>query len=799
MTALEGIVLDVDYVSIENRSVIRLTFKHKKGVLELLDKKFKPYFYLLPHSNSTSAEEIAALELYADSGERMVISAEEKSLSLRGKKVKVLVVYADNAKDVPKLKERLSEFGDCYEYDIPFWKRYIIDRGFSPVSGVKIEVSDGDGKSIDKIESKSVEGIGLSHICFDIETYNPNNISNPEKDPVLMLSYSNDNARCVLATKNINKDFITKVKNEKELVEKFTEFVRKEDFDVIVGYNSSNFDIPYLLKRSSRVRADFGIDRYGEGARVQHHGLIDATKIPGRINVDVYNVARFVSIVGTAEYLIKVNRLTLGEVYKSITGSAKKGIEKGAIYKIWDAGGEELDELAEYSLADSLALNELYNFFIPLEIALAKFCGTTLGEATVSTTGQLVEYLLMRYARINKEIVPNKPSGADVDLRLANPFEGAYVKTPSAGIYEKLAILDFRSLYPSIIIAYNIDPSTIADKDEEGYDSPSGVRFRKAPLGIMPTVLKLLLSEREGVKKKYKKNPDDKALGANSQALKILANSFYGYLGYARSRWYSRECASSVTALAREYIKKTIESAEHSGFDVLYADTDSLVMIMKEKTEDEVMAFVKQVNSTLPLSMELELEDFYVRGVFVGKRGGGAGAKKKYALLSKSGRIKIRGFELVRRDWSNAARETQRKVLEMILREGDKEKAISIVREKIMELKEGKTDLKELVIHTQLRKSIDSYDATSPELAAARKAVKLGKERSEVEGVTIGYVITKHGNSISEKAQLEEYAKDYDADYYIYHQVLPATLKILKELGTSEDELTGSGTQKKLL
>ena len=799
MTALEGIVLDVDYVSVENRSVIRLTFKHEKGVLELFDRKFRPYFYLLPRDDATSTKEIEALGLYADSGEKIRISAEQKRLFLKGREVEALVVYAENAKDVPKLKERLSEFGDCYEYDIPFWKRYVIDRGLFPLSGVKVEISEDDKKNIEKIESTTVNGIGLSHLCFDIETYNPKLTPNPDKDPVIMLGYSNDSARNVLTTKSIGKEFITEVKNEKELIENFTEFVRKEDFDVIVGYNSSNFDIPYLLKRSSKVRADFRIDRYGEGVRVQHHGLIDATKIPGRINVDVYNVARFVSIVGTAEYLIKVNRLTLGEVYKSITGRTKKGIEKKAIYKIWDEGGAELDELAEYSLADSLALNELYNFFIPLEVALAKLCGTTLSEATVSTAGQLVEYLLMRYAKINKQIMPNKPSGAETDLRMANPFEGAYVKTPSAGIYDKLAILDFRSLYPSIIIAYNIDPSTIAEKDEEAHESPNGIRFRKVPLGIMPTVLKLLLSEREGVKKEYKKNPDDKALGAKSQALKILANSLYGYLGYARARWYSRECASSVTALAREYIKKTIENAERADFDVLYADTDSLVMLMKEKTEADVMAFVKQVNGTLPQSMELELDDFYVRGVFVGKKGGAAGAKKKYALLSKSGRIKIRGFELVRRDWSNAARETQRKVLETILKEGDKEKAIAIVRDKIMELKEGKTDIKELVIHTQLRKGIDSYDATSPELAAAQKAVKLGKERSEVEGITIGYVITKHGSSISEKAQLEEYAKDYDADYYIYHQILPATLKILKELGTSEDELTGSGMQRRLL
>ena len=373
------------------------------------------------------------------------------------------------------------------------------------------------------------------------------------------------------------------------------------------------------------------------------------------------------------------------------------------------------------------------------------------------------------------------------------------MKTPVAGIYDKMAVLDFRGLYPSIIIAHNIDPSTIFKGTGEYYESPTGIKFAKEPVGIIPKVLKLLISERESVKKAYKKEPDNKSLAARSQALKILANSFYGYLGYARSRWYSRECGSSVTAYARDYIKSTIESAEKAGFEVLYGDTDSIFLLMKDKPKEEVMAFVKQLNSSLPSSMELEFEDFYTRGVFVGKKGSTeAGAKKKYALLSESGRIKIRGFEFVRRDWSPIARDTQKRVLDSILKEGSKENAIAIVKDTIQRLRSETVPLKELVIYTQLRKGISSYDAKSPELAAAVHAIKQGKEREEVEGSMIGYIITKHGSSISEKSQLEEYAKDYDVDYYVNHQVIPATLKILKELGIGEEELTGNGTQKRL-
>jgi DNA polymerase I len=192
--------------------------------------------------------------------------------------------------------------------------------------------------------------------------------------------------------------------------------------------------------------------------------------------------------------------------------------------------------------------------------------------------------------------------------------------------------------------------------------------------------------------------------------------------------------------------------------------------------------------------MELELEGFYSRGVFVSKKAEEKGAKKKYALLGDDGRVKIRGFELVRRDWSGVAKDTQRRVLEAILREGSKDKAVAIVREVVEQLRSGKVPLDNLAIYTQLKKEPDKYDIVSPELSAALKARKKGKTMER--GSIVGYVITKKGKSISEKAELLEFAPDYDPDYYINHQVLPAVMKILKELGADEYELTHGGRQK---
>jgi DNA polymerase Pol2 len=421
-------------------------------------------------------------------------------------------------------------------------------------------------------------------------------------------------------------------------------------------------------------------------------------------------------------------------------------------------------------------------------------------------TGNLVEQLLINKAQAENVIVPNTPKEEEILKRRANPIVGAFVKVPDPGIYENIAVFDFRSLYPSIIISYNIDPFTLNCKccsEKEAFVSPMGHRFCAKKKGLIPKVLEELLDKRMEIKKELKScdpnSKEYKMLATRQQALKIILNSFYGYLAYPRSRWYSREAGESTTAWGRHYIQEKMKEAEQAGFKVLYGDTDALFLLLGDKTKKDALEFVKKINANLPEKMELELEDFYTRGIFVSKKLSkeeAVGAKKKYALLSESGKIKIRGFELVRRDWAKIAKSTQEKVLETILKEGSKEKALKVVLDVIDNLKNNKVKLEDLVIYTRLKKSIKKYALISPEVAAAQKAIKAGIPLEE--GAIVSYIITKKGKTISEKAELAELAKDYDADYYIQHQIIPAVLKILKELGVSEDDLLFKGKQTKL-
>lgn len=805
MLRKKAVFLDADYIYENNRTYARLLVKGKKTTRLLFP--YDPYFYC---DAAGKKEEIAKIAV-RKGGEIVIpkkVEIVEKTLGSERKKL--LKIYCNKPSDVVALREAIPF--KCYEHGIHYAKRFMLDFNIAPFAVLEYEREGKEIKKFLKIQEDEVAAgkILLKKMSFDIETYNPLGAPRPGKDPAVMISYATDDGvKGVFTYKKNGKEYTHVCEDEKGMISGFGKKLAEIDPDIIYGYNSSNFDLPYLKARADALKIRFKTGRDGKEFRKIRKGMINGAKISGRLHLDLYPAVRFFGFIG----LIKAQEFTLERVYSELTGKKKKMVKRLGIWEMWDKG--EVDELAEYSLGDAEVTLELGETILPLLMELSKLTRMPLFDTSLATSGQFVESLLMQESQSRDEIIPSKPSEAEAAERQKNPIEGAFVKLPEPGIYDNIAVFDFRGLYPSIIISYNIDPARLvkeagegkgekegnegnAGKDGRMFVSPTGAKFLKGPKGLIPSTLERLLDLRAGIKKDLKKHEKGSAaykkLYARSHALKILANSFYGYLGYARSRWYNRACAESVTAWGRKHIQETIERAEKAGFDVIYGDTDSIFLIYRKK--EDVLKFLEEINRHLPEKMELELENFYSRGVFVSKKQEEKGAKKKYAMLAEDGSIKIRGFELVRRDCSNVAKETQYGVLEAILKEGSKEKAVAIVKETVERLKGGKVPLSDLVIYTQLTKRPEDYDIISPEVAAAKKARARGVPVEK--GSVISYVITKSGKSISEKAEVADYAKDYDADYYINNQVLPAVMKILKELGYSEDDLKNKGKQKQL-
>ncbi len=210
---------------------------------------------------------------------------------------------------------------------------------------------------------------------------------------------------------------------------------------------------------------------------------------------------------------------------------------------------------------------------------------------------------------------------------------------------------------------------------------------------------------------------------------------------------------------------------------------------MHESIKENVDKFLLSVNDELPPGMELEFEGFYERGFFV--------TKKRYALIQDD-KIVVKGLELVRRDWAPVAKKTQEKVMMAILKDASPDKAAKIIKEVIDHIKKGETPLEDLVIHTQLTKNPDKYKQKAPHVLAAKKAIERGRKVGR--GSIIRYIVIKGKGPISQRAEPLEDANvaNYDPNYYIDNQVLPAVSRIIDSLGYSQDEIVHQEKQSSL-
>ncbi|MFH0714546.1 MAG: DNA-directed DNA polymerase [Candidatus Diapherotrites archaeon] len=777
----EGMLLDCDYETKNGESRIQLYIRSRKGIEKREETSFKPYFFVVLDSEKS----VQNLEKFEFEGGFRALKVEkvkkenaEHAYKLSFQSTEQLVKAREQVKEVEGVLERR-------EYDIPFVKRFLIDEKIRPFDG--IEWKDGKAKSFESKEKPNWAAI-------DIETANwteENEIvfSGAEKDPILMISYVDNDEEIVYSYHPGLKGvpFCQVFDSEKEMLEAFARKIAEKSPHALLSYNGDQFDFPYLRDRAKALGTKFEI--FGEAPKTRKYGLTVETETKGIPHIDVYKVMLFLARVGAVDFV----KFDLETVYEKIFGEQKLDLDYKDFKQYWEKGGKKLHELAEYNKQDSKAVWKLANEFLPMFVELSKLTRIPLQEVTRHSTGNLVEQMLLLKSFELNVLAPNKPHGSEMDARSGNRFSGALVKEPTPGVHENIAVLDFKSYHPSIVISHNIGPDTVNCSCCPGKDF---CEQKKSIVALVcEDILKKRVQEKAEMKKQKEGSQAYKTLDARQYALKIVLNSVYGYLGFAGSRWYNAKVMQTIYKFVRDYISSAIEKAEGEGFQVIYSDTDSMMIVMGAHSEAEVRKFVQSVNRSLPAPMELELDKIYKRGIFVTKRGEDSAAKKRYALIDQNGSLKIVGFEYVRRDWSGIAKETQKEVIQAVLEEGKPEKAVEIVRKAVQKLQSGKALNKELVVYTQIQKPLKQYDVANPAVWAAKKGVEKGKRIGV--GSIVGFIITKKGKSISEKAELEEFVKEgnYDASYYIENQVLPSVIKILRELGYSETDLLHGGKQ----
>ncbi|BDZ69910.1 DNA-directed DNA polymerase [Methanobacterium petrolearium] len=596
METKKMVLLDIDYITRGEKAVVRLFGREKnekegKSVI-VLDKGFKPYIYVVPHDLDKCQEQIIE--------ELNIPQVEKVKMKDLGQEKDFIKVTLNHPQDVPKLRDKirdLSEVKDIREHDIPFYRRYLIDKRLFPMAEVEVQgnvinphemdiqdVPANTSTCVMELEGEifpvSSEFPDLNILSLDIEVYNPKGMPNSETDPIIMISLSsNQGLQKVLSTAESPLNFVETLDDEAAMLKRFVDIVEEENPDLLIGYNSDNFDFPYIRDRASLLDVPLKLGTDGSSLKFMKRGFANAALVKGRVHVDIYLIMR--------RYL-HLDRYTLERVYLELFGKEKHDIPGDEIHEYWTAGGKKLERLFRYSLDDAVTVTEIGEKMLPLTQELTRIVGQPFFDVARMTTGQMVEWYLIRKAYEQGEVVPNKPSSSQYSNRRGKRATGGYVKDPVKGLHENIVYFDFRSLYPSIIISKNVSPDTLVNECESGkcHVSPErGYMFLKEPTGFVPSIIGNILNERVRLKTMMKESEDEKEkkiLNVQQEALKRLANSMYGVYGYSRFRWYRLECADAITAWGRAYIKKTMAQAEEFGFKPVYADTDGFYAVYQD-------------------------------------------------------------------------------------------------------------------------------------------------------------------------------------------------------------------------
>lgn len=786
-------LLDVTYEIIGREPHIVMWGIDEQGSRILIrDRSFRPYFYALL-SNSASSEAVREKVLRLSKPRSPIISVDPMDKKYYGRPVRTLRITTVIPETVREYREeirKMDEVKDVLEADIRFSMRYIIDYQLKPcwwheVEAEELVLTPQYRGRIDREymakkppkplpESEQQRPPGLRVLAFDIEVYSKQGSPNPRRDPVIIISVMNDKGEIKL--------FTAEDHNDRETIKGFVNYILEYDPDILIGYNSNNFDWPYLLERAHvlGLKLDVGRRRDSEPAT----SVYGHVSIAGRLNVDLYDFAEEIPE-------IKVKTLENVADYLGVMKKSERVlIEWYQIPEFWDNLGKR-KILLRYAEDDVRSTYGLGEKFLPFAMQLSSLTGLPLDQVGAASVGFRLEWYLMRAAYNYNELIPNRVE------RPYEPYRGAIVLEPVRGVHENIAVLDFSSMYPNIMIKYNVGPDTLIKNPKECIENGCwiapdvGHRFRKEPPGFFKRVLETLLKLRKEVKELMRKyepvSYEYRVLNERQKALKVLANAAYGYMGWVGARWYCKEGAEAVTAWGRQTIRKAIEIARSLGLKVIYGDTDSLfVTYIPDKVEEFIKIIERQ------LGFEIKVDKIYKRVFFTE-------AKKRYAGLLADGRIDIVGFEAVRGDWSELAKEVQEKIVEIILKEGDISKAIEYVKRVINDLMNNKIPLNKLIIWKTLSKKLEEYSVDAPHVMAAKRMKDIGFEVGR--GDKVGYIIVKGASKISVRAypyfMVSE--ENVDHNYYIDHQIIPAALRILGYFGITDKQLKAGATGQKTL
>ncbi len=769
----QGFILHPTWYAEHGRPVI-----HLYGVLEgggtfvVRDNTTRPLFYILED------ELPAALRVAPVSG---------RPSSLRSPQGRPLrEVTAATPARLKVLREQLESSGiSTFEGDISFVTRFLLDRGLR--GSIEIEGAWTAGRRVDRIylnpRLQPSDWIpSLTVLSLDIET-------SPDAGEVLSVALWGAGVREVLVIDDGRLPAVVTVAGEEArvipcsgelaLLRGLLERLRAIDPDVLTGWNVIDFDLRVLLEHFDAHHVPFHLGRADLPARLLLDNAVWGTsraQVPGRVVLDGLSLLR--------STFVRLEDYRLETAAREVLGKGKTIVAADRAAEIMRLYHEDRAAFVVYNLTDAALVLEIVESrsLVKLAVRLSQVTGLPLDRTGASIASFDFLYLGEMHRR--------GMAGPTVDPGQATaPTQGGFVLASRPGIYDFAVVLDYRSLYPSLIRTLRLDPLALvagaaeAATEEAPIRAPNGALFRRCG-GILPELLDRLFPLREAA------IASGDTLRAT--AIKILMNSFYGVLATPRCRFYSPPTANAITGFGQETLRWTCEAVEQLGYGVLYGDTDSIFVETRAAGAAEAARLGQELSEKLTRALAerlrqehgvesrllLRFDRLYHKLLIPALRGSTEGSRKRYAGLVRRGdeeELVFVGLETVRRDWTDLARTFQREMIARVFRQEPLEE---FLRGYLASLRRGDFDPL-LVYRRALRKPEEAYTRTTPpHVQAARRLSQPGR--------IVRYVVTTAGPEPEEARE-----HPIDREHYVEKQIRPIAESILSLVGLEWDTVAG--------
>lgn len=668
----------------------------------------------------------------------------------------------------------------CYEDDIRLADRFLMER-FVYGSAGYLQTTQANGQPSLKLAPSEYHPV-LTTLSLDIECS-----MQGELYSIGLASGSRHQVLMIGAPEPDTPQWITWCQNEKQLLQQLNQSVAEFDPDVILGWNVVNFDFRLLLKRA---------ERYGLKLRLGRDGSpVFWRDAPGEVNQGFISMAGRVVVDGidalkTATY--QFESFSLEFVAQALLGKGKDTEDvDNRVDTITHDFRHNKVKLAKYNLQDCVLVLEIFEQTRLMDFLVLRSRLTGLELDRVG--GSVAAFTNVYLPKLHRAgyVSPNRPR----DGGLASP--GGYVMNSRPGLYQQVLVLDFKSLYPSIIRTFKIDPLGLVEglkAPEQAIPGFRGGSFSRE-MHFLPDIIAGLWQQRDVAKAEKD--------SARSQAIKILMNSFYGVLGSGGCRFYDTRLASSITMRGHEIMQTTARLIEEKGYQVIYGDTDSTFVWLDcdgshEQAEQIGRQLAEEINQywqktlrddfQLDCHLEIEFETLFSQFLMPTIRGSEAGSKKRYAGLKwQQGEQELvfKGLESVRSDWTALAREFQQQLYAQVFAG---EEVTESVRQLVQDTRAGLHD-EQLVYRKRLRRPLAHYQKNvPPHVRAARFADEINQQQGKPlvyqNKGWISYVITLNG---PEPIEYVRSAIDYE--HYIERQIQPVAEGILPFIGINFESL----------